>query len=208
MGTLRLCFQSASQSESLSCLSLSVIGGLFCDGSLLRYYSLLSASYEAQEALDWLGDVIWTLIRLIFWTFLGAFNTIWGKHRTFSKRVSSPCFTSFIISYVYLCLTILGKQKLCSLMQSCAKYLDDSGVFRAVAPAFHWLFSEVWSCCLPGVWLRLWTWHSSSAICVSFPSPSLSVYWAWSHCLGGFGCDWWACRLCMCVMVLTDSLSC
>lgn len=64
------------------------------------------------------------------------------------------------------------------------KCLDDSGVFRAVASLFNWLFSEVWSCRFARVLAQ--TLDSSCVICVlSFPQRLLglvSVFsrvWLW-----------------------------
>lgn len=75
--------------------------------------------------------------------------TLFGEHGALNKTASSPCFILFIINYLCLCLTILGKQKLCSLMQSCAKYLDDSGVFEGSVSSFFtgcFLKCEVAAC--------------------------------------------------------------
>lgn len=151
--------------------------GLFCDGQL-------DVGPTGGFGLTFVQSC--HVLTPALWLLLTDFNTIMESPLVlWSVTVKCHLCLLYFIHYKLhtlqfgVSLTILGKQKLRSVMQNCAKCLDnDSGLLREAASPLHWLFSEVWIRCLPEFWLRLSTWHSLGVF------PSLSAWpssrvWLW-----------------------------
>lgn len=145
----------------------------------------------------WISVLSWRVLTSELWMLL----KLLGNKRHLSRRVwafTVKCPPPFCSS---VCLALLGKQKLCSLMQNCAMCLDDSGfcVCVCVEGFTFSFFSEVRSCC----WVfSRHSWSCNVGLSLSLPpSPSSGPGVALQPGVVVIG-------LCVCVTVPSDSLSC